>query len=156
MATEKQLLKLEKIKRVVKTTENKKIPGALARGREGYERSIRSVMKVGEWAVLTSIFGVAAAVIFLMVRYYTVYGGPQSNEILLCAMTIIFGIVSGVFGYKLWSLEVTPLFAVVGLVVILFYNALLCIGVLPLVVVVLDIIALTRFSTFCSWFRGIK
>lgn len=156
MATEKQLLKLEKIKRVVKVTENKEIPAALARGREGYENSIRSIMRVGEWAALTAILSIGAAIIYLLVKYLTVYGGPQSHEILLCVMAIGFGVLSGVFGYKLWNLEATPIFAVVGLIVILLYNALLCIGVLPLIVVILDIIALSRFSTFCSWFHGIK
>lgn len=156
MATEKQLIKLEKIKRVTDKTSNKQIPKALSRGRLGYERAIKSVMNLGQWAVVASIISVAAAALFLFIRWYTHYGILRDYEIIIPIVCIVCSIISGVLGYKLWNLEATPIFALISMLVILVCNTLTVFGILPLIVVIVDVIALCRYSTFCSWFHGIK
>lgn len=157
MATEKQLLKLEKIQKTTKDLSNKETPKALSRGRIGYEKAIRSLMLAGEWAVISSVVSIAAVVLFLIVKNLTVYYGPLRNyEIYLSIFAAACCVVSGVLGYKLWNLEATPLFAVISLSVIILCNVTLVIGILPAIVVITSIIALCRFGTFCSWFHGIK
>ena len=54
MATEKQLLKLEKIQTITKDLTNKETPKVLSRGRVGYEKAVRSLMLAGEAAAITS------------------------------------------------------------------------------------------------------
>ncbi len=155
MATEQQLIKLEKISKVVKNNKDKDIPNALSRGRIGYAKAIKSMMLVGEWATLTAILSVVIAIGFLAVRNITTYDGPSQYEINLAILVIVCSIISGVLGKKLWDLSVTPIFALVSLVFILACNLFLCIGILPVIVVILDIIAVIRYSTFCSWFHKV-
>lgn len=156
MATEKQLIKLEKIDAICKKVDTKKVPEALAPNRVGYQVAIKSMMRVGEWATLTSILSVLALAITMIYRQFTHYNGLEDFEIFAGLLMGAAIIVSGVFGYKLWQLEVTPLFALISLLTILVVNAILCIGIFPIVVVILDIIALSRYATFCSWFNKLK
>lgn len=154
MATEKQLLKLEFIQSVVDKTDNKDIPAKLSRGRVGYEKAIKSFMQVGQWAAVLSIFAVGVAILFLVVMHFTYY--LEDYQVVAAGLAIAANVASGVLGYKLWNLQVTPVFALVALVVILLCNACICFGILPLIVVILDIIALSRYGTFCSWWNGLK
>ena len=156
MATEQQLIKLEKIQKITKEIEkNKEIPKALSRGHIGYEKAIRSVMWVGMWAVASSIIAVGVAILFLSIKWILVNGGPKDYEIYLSIFSIICSITSGVLGYKLWNLEATPLFTLFALIFILLYNLLLVIGIIPLITVVIAIVALSRYGTFCNWFDGV-
>lgn len=156
MATENQLLKLEKIQAVVTSTPTKKIPYELSRGRLGYKNAIKSVMNVGMWALASAILSTALIVLFLGIKWLTTYNGPRDYEIYLSAFGIIASVTSGILGWKLMTLQGTPIFTLIALLIILVVNVFLVIGVIPFFTVVFDIIALSRYSTFCSWFHGIK
>ena len=156
MATEKQLIALEKIKKVVDRTPNKMVPKKLSRGHIGYEKALSSIMLAGEWAVAVSIITVSLAIIFLAAKQFGTYDGLRDYEIYLSVFSIILSITSGVLGYKLWHLEATPLFTLVILLALLVFNIFMVVGILPAISAVIDIVALSRYTTFCSWFRGVR
>lgn len=159
MATEKQLLKIEKIQKDMnRARANKKdIAKELSRGRVGYEKAIRSMMTVGSWAAIVPILVAAAAILrfvipFLNISKYT----PEDYQIILLVIYLVACGTSSVLGYKLWNLDVTPFFALISLIVILACNLCLFMGVLPIVTAILAVVALVRWGTFCNWFNGVK
>ena len=156
MATEKQLLKLEKIQTITKDLTNKETPKVLSRGRVGYEKAVRSLMLAGEAAAITSIFSIGGIILYIVIHAMGYHNPINNYEIYLSAFATICCIISGILGYKLWNLEATPLFALISLLIIITCNLLLVFGILPAVTVVFSIIALCRYGTFCSWFNGIK
>ncbi|MBR3122342.1 hypothetical protein IKF28_02780 [Candidatus Saccharibacteria bacterium] len=158
MATEFQLIKIEKIGKVCDKLPDKDVPKALSRGRIGYKFAIKSMMNAGQWAVASAIISVGLLVIVVVIKWINpmIIGYLSNSELLLAVLGIVCEIISGVFGYKLWQLQVTPLFALVALLFILCCNIFLFAGVIPIICVIMCVIALSRYTTFCSWFHGIK
>lgn len=157
MATENQLIKLEKIEEATEGVANRDIPETLSRGHQGYEKAIKSVMSAGIWAVTISIITLTEILIYLAYEVSRYYPLPlEPYQIALSVLFTTLSLTSGILGYKLWRLEATPQFVLISLIIILFTNLCCAIGILPLISAIITIIALTRFSTFCSWFRGIK
>ena len=159
MATEQQLLKLEAIQTKINRAkeQGKDIATELSEGRIGYKKALNSVMTVGAWATITPMVAAAVIILRFVVPFLTIYAwAPKNYEIYLSVGALVACLVSGILGYKLWSLDATPLFTLVSLVIILICNSLLFIGVLPVITAILAIVALVRFSTFCSWFNHIK
>ena len=159
MATENQLKKLEYIKKqITSANERGESPAkVLSKGLEGYEKAIKSVSQVGMWATIGPIVAIAAIVLRVFLIHFPrnnwVMSDQEIGTIIAC---IVACVISMVLGYKLWALNATPIFVLVSLLLILICNLVLFIGVVPVVTAILAIIALIRYSTFCSWFHSIK
>lgn len=156
MATEKELIQLEKIQEVMGETSSKDVPEKLSRGRIGYEKAIKSMRSAGTWTLAVSILSISAAIIFLALRLILFRNPPKGYEIYGPILSIAISVLAGVLGYKLWKLQVTPLSSLVSLIIVTIYNLLLVCGIVPLIAAIVSIVALCRYSTFCNWFRGVK
>lgn len=136
----------------------KNIPVALSGGKEYYRKSIKSIIGSGKWTVTTSIYAVALSCVINLIdviklsQDYVIdwaYVVGYFVGILLVAAIPIF------FGAKLIKFNSTPTFTLVALIITLICNILLMAGVLPLISIILNIIAITRWSTYKDWFYKI-
>lgn len=159
MATEKQLIKLETIQKRANTarTQHKDIPEYLSGGRIGYKKALRSMITTGQLAVFTPMLACGVVAVKTVIEHAMTYNWYFSTpEILLLSATLAVSVISIVLGYKLWCLDVTPIFALVSLLIILVCNICLFSGILPLITVISAIVSLIRYSTFCTWFHNFK
>lgn len=154
MASEAQLVKLEKIKTIVDKTPNKEVPKALSKDHIGYEKAIRSITNLGQWAIASAIISIATAIIFLAFKFAASHIGPSNSELILSLLVIGLSATTGVLGYKLWNLQSTPEFTLFSVILILGCNILLVVGFIPFITAIKAIITISRFDTFRSWFAS--
>jgi putative Ca2+/H+ antiporter (TMEM165/GDT1 family) len=161
MATvqECEIIELIKTKKQKAKEDGKDIPYALSGGKEYFRKAINSVQLSGFFtmfmSILLAIFGVAIKAIqyIQMSPYYTINYGIMIGEFI---GIILLAIVPIVLGAKVMKLETTPTFVLVSLIITLVFNIFFTVGVLPLVALILNIIALVRWSTYKAWFCGLK
>lgn len=158
MATESQLIKLEKINKIYDKTPEKKLPQVLSRGHIGYEKALKSIMRAGNWAIATSILSTGIIGTITAIKWINPYalGFLGKYDFSIAIILIVCSVISGVLGYKISKLDATPQYVLVALLIILIVNSCLFAGIFPIITAIMCIIALVRYSTFCSWFKGVK
>ena len=159
MATESEIETLELIKKLKKASKNKGggLTKNLSGGKEKYRSALNTMISVGSLAAITSFIVLGKAVFDLSSFIANNWNVPIADYGALILYICEIGVfITTIFlGLNLATLEVTPTFALVSLIVILVANGLLAIGIFPLITVVLAVIGLIRWSTFKSWFYGL-
>ena len=134
---------------------------SLSGGREYYRRAINSMRISGIWTIWATVWAYAVILTLNIIGDIRMMSSGEYNIDWFSYMAgkflalLPFVIINIVFACKIRSLSATPTTTLVFLVFTMILNLLLFIGVLPLVSVVLNIIALTRWSTYKDWFYKI-
>lgn len=161
MATvqECETIELIKTKKQKAKEDGKDLSYSLCGGKDYFRKAINSVQLSGFFtmfmSILLAIFGVAVkAIQYIQASpYYTINLGIMIGEFI---GIILLAIVPIVLGAKVMKLEATPTFVLVSLIITLIFNIFFTVGVLPLVALILNIIALVRWSTYKAWFYSLK
>lgn len=159
MATENEVETLELVQKLKKTAKSRKVDVAhyLSNGKEKYLSAIRTMVSVGALTTFTSSLILFKAVFDLTSFVANNWGMPIADysPLILHILEIAVFIVTIALGSNLASLNATPRFALISLIIILVANGLLAFGLFPLITVILAIIGLVRWSTYKTWFFSI-
>ena len=158
MATMEEFDTIEVIKAQKLSSKGTDIATSLSGGRKYYKKAIGSIRRSGAWTMWVTI---AATVVAIVKAVFDIVQILQHDSldwiyvtgwfigIIACCFLTLF------FGYRVFKLESTPTFTLVSLIITLVCNLALSVGILPLVSLFLNIVALVRWSTYKDWFYRI-
>ena len=161
MATIKELETIEFIKKQKQKAKEsgKDVAYVLSDGKEYFRKAINSVSTSAQ---ITLILSIALAIIGIVVkaldyisisRYYTINYGIMIGEFIgILLITAIPALLSA----KLMKLDSTPRFVLGLLILTLVFNLLFCAGIIPIVALIFNILALVSWSTYKTWFYSLK
>ena len=156
MATKEQLKILEVIKKEKALAKSKhlKVGEQLSGGYSKYKTAINTMISVGALSVVFSVIKIVMDI--FDIAAYTAGGGFWDDQSIIL-MALEFGVlaITAILGWKLYTLDATPLFILVSLIIIFVANAFLFAGILPLLTVVLSAVGLICWSTYRNWFNDI-
>ena len=159
MATKEDYEILEKITdRIREAKRNRKnIPATLCMDKEYYRKAIDSIRTSGLWTVFSSLCSMiisltASIIVVLNTNNYLNWGEVAGY---LLGIIIVTG-VPAIIGDRIYRLDLTPTSILVLLIITLLFNLFLSAGILPFISLVLNIIALVRWSTYKDWFYNVK
>lgn len=161
MATIKELETIEFIKkRKEEAKENgEDIPSSLSNGKEYFRKAISAMSSSGVVTLVTSIcvavlsFAVKILEYVSKSQYYTINYGFMIGEFI---GILIVTVIPMIIGIKLLKVDSTPRFVLGLLIASLVFNLIFCAGIIPLISLVFNIIALVSWSTYKTWFYSLK
>lgn len=161
MATmqECETIELIKSKKQKAREGNEDVSYALCGGKDYFRKAIQSVSNSGQFTLIVSLCLLAIGIVVKALQYislseyYTINYGYMIGEFV---GIIIVTAIPAIIGAKIMKLDSTPNFMLGLLIVTLIFNIFFTVGVLPLVALIMNIVALTRWSTYRSWFYSIK
>lgn len=155
MATSEQVRILDKIQKEKQYAKAHHINVAehLSGGQRKYKTAIRTMMTVGNLSVLVSILAFVA--IAFLSLYSQDWGYIPTSTMIYWGVEFAVLLTTGILGYKLSEVDVTPTFALVSLLIILVSNLFLYSGIFPLITVATAIVGLVCWGTFRNWFYDI-
>lgn len=159
MATSREWETIEQIEKCIDIAKKEKRDTVvvLSRGKEYYRKALLSIYNCGIFTIFSSICCLIAGLVF---NIYQAAQGALPNDI-----AYIIGIFLGIglvciipmeLGFKMIKFNTTPRFMLGMIIVSLIFHIILFAGIIPLVAIIFDIIALARWSTYKDWFYTIK
>ena len=119
-----------------------------------YEKAIASQRRAAIWTLICCILGLIVT-IALNVWSKITYG----TDVDIVSYILIFGLLSGIVvlvTYKTIFLTTTPTVILVMTIFQLILSVLFFTGIIPLIALVFNIIALVRWSTYRNWYDEIS
>ena len=148
---------IQKIKKQAKA-ENQDAATLLSGGKVYFGKAISSIWLSGLFTLVTSICLAVTGIAISVLEYVrAMQNQPMGYNILIWEIVgaLILTIIPIILGIKIMRLNSTPKLILIMLIITLIFNLVFSMGVLPLLALILNIIALVRWSTYKSWFYNI-
>ncbi len=121
---------------------------------EFYEKAIESQYNAGFFSLVCCILGLVVAIVYAVIGSIQSGAGVDviSYTIIVCAfLGVLFPIC-----LKTMSLTTTPTVILVLTIIQLILTILMFGGIIPLIALIFNIIALTRWSTYRNWYDEVS
>jgi uncharacterized membrane protein len=132
----------------------------LSCGKDYYRKAIGSIHLCGVWTILSATLVLIATVAYTIIDHIQNANLYQNMDVAyiigyVIGLALIF-VLPFLFGIKLARLEITPTFALVSLIITLLFNLFFAVGIVPVISLIINIMALARWSTYKDWFNRLK
>lgn len=155
MATIEENEIVEDIEKAISKAQSSKkdIPIALSKGKGYYRKAVSSIYYCGLWTTVSA--GIIFFILTLFSTLFFIQGDayyPPAYIIAYFLIQSLVCIIPVIIGYKIYSLKTTPNFMLFLLILSLAFNLLLTAGIIPLIALIFNVLALVRYSTYRNWF----
>ena len=161
MATMRECETIEKIAKIKSRAKSSgdSVDSALSGGKEYYRKVLSSIRASGICTMVTSTVSLLAAVVYSSIAYINFEDYPinEATEfVTLILVLLAFWAVPFIAGYMISKLESTPRFILGLLITTAIFNLPGSLIALPLISLIVNIVAIVRWSTYKDWFYNIK